>query len=208
MIVRIKLYASLDKYLPDGASRNQADMEFDQGARVSSVLGQLGLPPESCHLVLVNGVFLAPSEREARVLEDGDHLAVWPPVAGGAPKTKVVEKEMALTHGDFLRTLPKALGTGNYRKNRCQSDSYRRRKAPRDHARARAHPPNRPAIRPRHRRQAGIFRLHRGRGRRRAEALRSHVPERRRVGGGFPGHGCIMSVQPASMRSATRRRWK
>ena len=116
MIVRIKLYASLDKYLPDGASRNQADMEFDQGARVSSVLGQLGLPPESCHLVLVNGVFLAPSEREARVLEDGDHLAVWPPVAGGAPKTKVVEKEMALTHADFFRTLPKALGTGDYKK--------------------------------------------------------------------------------------------
>ena len=36
--------------------------------------------------------------------------------AGGGGKTKVVEKEMALTHGDFLRTLPKALGTGDYKK--------------------------------------------------------------------------------------------
>ena len=125
MIVRIKLYASLDKYLPDGGSRNQADMELDQGARVSSVLGRLGLPPEACHLVLVNGVFLAPSDREAHVLDDGDHLAVWPPVAGGGTnkdsagggvKTKVVDKEMALTHNDFFRTLPKALGTGDYRK--------------------------------------------------------------------------------------------
>ena len=116
MIVRIKLYANLDKYLPDGGSRNQADMELDRGARVSSVLGRLGLPPAACHLVLVNGVFLAPSEREAHVLEDGDHLAVWPPVAGGAPNTKVVDKEMALTHADFFRTLPKALGTGDYKK--------------------------------------------------------------------------------------------
>lgn len=133
MIVRIKLYANLDKYLPDGGSRNQADMELDRGARVSSVLGRLGLPPAACHLVLVNGVFLAPSERQMHVLEDGDHLAVWPPVAGGGgkkesggggnkdsaggdPKTKVVDKEMALTHADFFRTLPKALGTGDYKK--------------------------------------------------------------------------------------------
>lgn len=116
MIVTVKLYANLDKYLPDGASRNQADMELDQGAKVSSVLGRLGLPPEVCHLVLVNGVFLSPSERMAHVLDDGDHLAVWPPVAGGGEKTKVVEKEMAVTHADFFRTLPKALGTGAYKK--------------------------------------------------------------------------------------------
>jgi len=41
------------------------------------------LPEKYCHLVLVNGSYVAPEERGERVLEEGDHLAVWPPVAGG-----------------------------------------------------------------------------------------------------------------------------
>ncbi len=35
------------------------------------------------HLVLVNGSFVGPEDRAARVLRAGDALAVWPPVAGG-----------------------------------------------------------------------------------------------------------------------------
>jgi len=41
------------------------------------------VPAEHCHLVLVNGVFISPSERGSRRLSEGDHLAIWPPVAGG-----------------------------------------------------------------------------------------------------------------------------
>jgi sulfur carrier protein ThiS len=33
--------------------------------------------------VLVNGIFVPPSQRQAKALSDGDTLAVWPPVAGG-----------------------------------------------------------------------------------------------------------------------------
>jgi len=36
-----------------------------------------------CHMVLVNGVYVAPEERSDKKLEEGDHLAIWPPVAGG-----------------------------------------------------------------------------------------------------------------------------
>ncbi len=120
MNIRVKLYALLDKYLPQGASQgatgNEADLDVAGGATVSEVLDGLGMPPEVCHLVLINGHFVAPGERKTRKLAEGDHLAVWPPVAGGSPKTKVVEKEMAVTHGDFFRTLPRALGTSAYRK--------------------------------------------------------------------------------------------
>ena len=34
-------------------------------------------------LVLINGVFVAPQERNKPLLRDGDTLAIWPPVAGG-----------------------------------------------------------------------------------------------------------------------------
>ena len=119
--MRVKLYARLDRYLPEGrAERNEADLEVPKGATVAEVFRSLNLPPEVCHLVLVNGRFVAPGERQTRTLNKGDHLAVWPPVAGGidskAPppaagvKTKtVITKEMAVTHAEFFRLLPNAL---------------------------------------------------------------------------------------------------
>ena len=83
MIIRIKLYAMLSEYLPAGAKKNEADMTVSDGENVQTVLQALHMPTEMCHLVLVNGTYLAPSERIKHKLAEGDHLAVWPPVAGG-----------------------------------------------------------------------------------------------------------------------------
>ena len=124
MKVRVKLYARLERYLPKGGDdANEADLDVAPGTTVAEVFQGLGLPKEFCHLVLVNGGYLAPAERATRVLEKGDHLAAWPPVAGGADKSPakaatrtVVTKEMAVTHADFFRTLPKALGSETFKK--------------------------------------------------------------------------------------------
>ncbi len=87
MNIRLKLYANLGSYLPKGTTDdpngNEANMDFDDGVTISEVFGILYLPTEVCHLVLVNGFFSPPTERDGRVLVEGDHLAVWPPVAGG-----------------------------------------------------------------------------------------------------------------------------
>lgn len=83
MKIKIKLYATLGKYLPDGAEKNEADMEVAEGTKVAELIGNLNLPLEHCHLVLVNGVYLAPGERAEAALKEGDALAIWPPVAGG-----------------------------------------------------------------------------------------------------------------------------
>lgn len=126
MKVRVKLYARLDRYLPkERVERNEADLEVPRGATVAEVFRRLGLPPEVCHLVLVNGHFLPPGDRERHALKTGDHLAVWPPVAGGGDpedppggaKTRtVITKEMAITHADFFRTLPRALDEQPFKK--------------------------------------------------------------------------------------------
>ena len=84
MIIRIKLYAALGKYLPDGAVKNEADMEVAKGTTPEAAFTSLNVPLEQCHLVLINGLFVPPPERATRTLADGDHLAAWPPVAGGA----------------------------------------------------------------------------------------------------------------------------
>lgn len=83
MKVTVKLYALLDRYLPPGASNNQAEIEVPPGATPAAVVARLGLPTEHCHLVLINGLFVPPAERATRALQEGDHLAIWPPVAGG-----------------------------------------------------------------------------------------------------------------------------
>ena len=83
MKIRIKLYAALGKYLPDGAVKNEADIEVAKGTTPEAAFKSLNVPLEQCHLVLINGVFVPPTERAIRTLADGDHLAAWPPVAGG-----------------------------------------------------------------------------------------------------------------------------
>ena len=83
MKVTLKLYASLGQYLPANAEKNEVAVEIDDGISAEALLNEHGVPPEHCHLVLVNGHYLAPSERAGAILKPGDALAVWPPVAGG-----------------------------------------------------------------------------------------------------------------------------
>ncbi len=83
MKIVVKLYAMLDQFLPPGAADNQVALEVAPDATPASVMASLNLPSKYCHLVLINGVFVAPDERATRTFAEGDHLAVWPPVAGG-----------------------------------------------------------------------------------------------------------------------------
>lgn len=83
MKLTVKLYASLGQYLPDHADRNEVVVDVAEATTILEVLDGYHVPREACHLVLVNGVFQAPHERGEPTLKDGDHLAVWPPVAGG-----------------------------------------------------------------------------------------------------------------------------
>ncbi|WP_275098553.1 sulfur carrier protein ThiS [Sedimenticola hydrogenitrophicus] len=82
MKVNFKLYASLGQYLPPGAEDHQIALDVDAGISPARLLDQQGVPQAEVHLVLVNGVFIPPGQRD-NPLTEGDELAVWPAVAGG-----------------------------------------------------------------------------------------------------------------------------
>lgn len=83
MKVTLKLYAGLADYLPPGCRDNRIDLEVADAANVASLIEAHQLPAKQVHLVLVNGVYVAPEERAGKVLQAGDQLAIWPPIAGG-----------------------------------------------------------------------------------------------------------------------------
>ena len=83
MKIQLKLYASLGKYLPPNSKKNEIIIEAKTTTTVAELLQEYSVPDEMCHLVLVNGKFVPPGERESLTFSDGDALAVWPPVAGG-----------------------------------------------------------------------------------------------------------------------------
>jgi sulfur carrier protein ThiS len=83
MNITLKLFATLGDYLPPEAKFNQLEVEVAEGTTVGAVIDRYALPPKFVHLVLVNGVYVGAEHRSAKVLTQGDVLAIWPPIAGG-----------------------------------------------------------------------------------------------------------------------------
>lgn len=83
MRITVKLYATLTDYLPSNAAGNRVEVDLPEGCTLAGALAPFGLPPKLTHLVLVDGVFITPEERNVRLMLDGEVLAVWPPIAGG-----------------------------------------------------------------------------------------------------------------------------
>lgn len=81
--VTFKLYASLAKFLPPGAVRHAVTLDLPAGTTPHAVLDQHAVPRPMAHLVMRNGTYVPPDERDSPILQDGDTLAAWPPVAGG-----------------------------------------------------------------------------------------------------------------------------
>lgn len=83
MDVTLKLYATLTPCLPEGAVKNQITIDVSDGTSVMDIIDKYQVPKESCHLILVNGNYTPLLTADQKILQQGDTLAVWPPVAGG-----------------------------------------------------------------------------------------------------------------------------
>lgn len=81
--ITLKLMATLTDYLPQPRQGHQITLDIAPGTTVQDVIERFRLPWKQVHLVLVDGVYLYPDQRDTRELRDGETLAIWPPVAGG-----------------------------------------------------------------------------------------------------------------------------
>jgi molybdopterin converting factor small subunit len=80
MIIEIRLFANLRKYLPAGATGGSTKMELPDGATLGDLIEKLAIPSPLAQLVMVDGQH---EQRRERVLADGQVVSIFPPVAGG-----------------------------------------------------------------------------------------------------------------------------
>jgi molybdopterin converting factor small subunit len=80
MRIELKLYASLERYMPAARSGTSFRyMEVEEGTTVGRFLQMLRIPADTVKLIFLNGVHAQMDQ----VLKEGDRVGVFPPVAGG-----------------------------------------------------------------------------------------------------------------------------
>lgn len=83
MKITLRLYATLQDYLPRDARGNEAYLELPDAATVPEALESLKVPLSQAHIVMVNGRHVLRHQLSERALQEGDELAVWPAIGGG-----------------------------------------------------------------------------------------------------------------------------
>ena len=81
--VTLKLFALLGAKLPKDSQANSTSVELGEDASVAGVISGYGLNDKDCHLVLLNGNFIAAETRAATTVTEGDVISIWPPIGGG-----------------------------------------------------------------------------------------------------------------------------
>jgi molybdopterin synthase sulfur carrier subunit len=79
VIVDVRLYGPLREVIPGVALGERMEVELPNGATVGQLVEKLGLPADQVKVVFVNHTV----REEGHELEDGDRVAVFPPVGGG-----------------------------------------------------------------------------------------------------------------------------
>jgi molybdopterin synthase sulfur carrier subunit len=79
MKINLNLYASLAEYLPDKVRGNPNVLELSAETTIKQLIEQLHIPLDTPRIIFLNGTH-APLEA---LLNDGDRLGMFPPLAGG-----------------------------------------------------------------------------------------------------------------------------
>ena len=80
MEVEVKLYASLQDYMPEKAEGSNAfSVKLETGKKLGDLIEEIGIPESEVKMVFVNNK----KRQEEYEIQDGDSIAIFPPIAGG-----------------------------------------------------------------------------------------------------------------------------
>jgi molybdopterin synthase sulfur carrier subunit len=79
MRVRVKLFATLRRYVDGAAYGVPFEVDLAEGATIADLIQQLNLPAEEVKVTFVN----ARARTEDWRLEPDDEVGIFPPVGGG-----------------------------------------------------------------------------------------------------------------------------
>jgi sulfur carrier protein ThiS len=83
MKIKLRLYATLQKYLPPESSNYETNLELPEAATIPDALDVVALPMSLPHIIFINGRHVLRPDFSTRQLQDGDILAVFPAIGGG-----------------------------------------------------------------------------------------------------------------------------
>ena len=79
MIVEVRLFAGLQKYVRDAVSGEPFSVTLDDHAAVADLLECLAIPRREAYVNMVNGH----ASSAATILQHADRVGIFPPVGGG-----------------------------------------------------------------------------------------------------------------------------
>ena len=83
MRIRIRLFATLQQYLPAGSEGCETSADLPAGATVVDALDALSVPCNLAHIIFINGRHVLRSDLAVRQLAEGETLSVFPAIGGG-----------------------------------------------------------------------------------------------------------------------------
>lgn len=79
MKIELRFYATLIKYAEKNKIPQFSTVELEDGTTVTSLLNKFNIPEKDVHIIIINGR----NANLEQVLQDGDRVALFPPVGGG-----------------------------------------------------------------------------------------------------------------------------
>ena len=84
MQVELRLFMDFREYLPADSEGGKTKVSLNEGATILDLLNTVGIPSDKPKILVINEASYGMSQEvNEHLLEDGDVIAVFPPVGGG-----------------------------------------------------------------------------------------------------------------------------
>ena len=84
MQIELKMFMKFKEYLPENSENGRTFLGIKEGTTFKDLMKMLGMSKEEDKIIVINGISFKPSETlNARKMDEGDTVALFPPIAGG-----------------------------------------------------------------------------------------------------------------------------